>query len=105
MLPHRTLDVTLDLKDPQYPENNLGSLDLAVTVSPKEGDVKDAVRNLYELLFDSFYSFTSLFLLAQTVFVVYSSYIIFDMSHPVSYDMPDILQPDQGILKYAVTAL
>uniref|UniRef100_A0A671Y8E5 Multiple C2 and transmembrane domain containing 1 n=1 Tax=Sparus aurata TaxID=8175 RepID=A0A671Y8E5_SPAAU len=61
-----TLDVTLDLKDPQYPENNLGSLDLAVTLSPKEGDVKDAVRNLYELLLDSFYSFTSLFLLAQT---------------------------------------
>uniref|UniRef100_A0A671Y1M9 Multiple C2 and transmembrane domain containing 1 n=1 Tax=Sparus aurata TaxID=8175 RepID=A0A671Y1M9_SPAAU len=60
-----TLDVTLDLKDPQYPENNLGSLDLAVTLSPKEGDVKDAVRNLYELLLDSFYSFTSLFLLSM----------------------------------------
>ncbi|KAM8759916.1 multiple C2 and transmembrane domain-containing protein 1 isoform 5-T5 [Acanthopagrus schlegelii] len=42
----RTLDVTLDLKDPQYPENNLGSLDLAVTVSPKEGDVKDATMLL-----------------------------------------------------------
>uniref|UniRef100_A0A8C9XCI6 Multiple C2 and transmembrane domain containing 1 n=1 Tax=Sander lucioperca TaxID=283035 RepID=A0A8C9XCI6_SANLU len=38
----RTLDVTLDLKDPQYPENNLGSLELAVTLSPKEGDVRDA---------------------------------------------------------------
>ncbi|XP_030273066.1 multiple C2 and transmembrane domain-containing protein 1 isoform X4 [Sparus aurata] len=42
----RTLDVTLDLKDPQYPENNLGSLDLAVTLSPKEGDVKDATMLL-----------------------------------------------------------
>ncbi|XP_036953084.1 multiple C2 and transmembrane domain-containing protein 1 isoform X6 [Acanthopagrus latus] len=42
----RTLDVTLDLKDPQYPENNLGSLDLAVTVSPKEGDVKDAYQSM-----------------------------------------------------------
>uniref|UniRef100_A0A3B4Y2R2 Multiple C2 and transmembrane domain containing 1 n=1 Tax=Seriola lalandi dorsalis TaxID=1841481 RepID=A0A3B4Y2R2_SERLL len=45
----RTLDVTLDLKDPQYPEHNLGSLELAVTLSPKEGDVRDAVRKLYEL--------------------------------------------------------
>uniref|UniRef100_A0A8C6PCZ8 Multiple C2 and transmembrane domain containing 1 n=1 Tax=Nothobranchius furzeri TaxID=105023 RepID=A0A8C6PCZ8_NOTFU len=41
----RTLDVTLDLKDPQYPEQNLGSLELSVTLSPKEGDTKDAVRN------------------------------------------------------------
>lgn len=47
---YRTLDVTLDLKDPQYPENNLGSLELAVTLSPKEGELKDAVRKLYELL-------------------------------------------------------
>ncbi|XP_069380020.1 multiple C2 and transmembrane domain-containing protein 1 isoform X3 [Paralichthys olivaceus] len=42
----RTLDVTLDLKDPQYPENNLGSLDLAVTLSPKEGDFRDATMLL-----------------------------------------------------------
>ncbi|XP_034726849.1 multiple C2 and transmembrane domain-containing protein 1 isoform X3 [Etheostoma cragini] len=42
----RTLDVTLDLKDPQYPENNLGSLELAVTLSPKEGDVRDATMLL-----------------------------------------------------------
>uniref|UniRef100_A0A3B4ZH60 Multiple C2 and transmembrane domain containing 1 n=1 Tax=Stegastes partitus TaxID=144197 RepID=A0A3B4ZH60_9TELE len=49
----RTLDVTLDLKDPQYPEHNLGSLELAVTLSPKEGDVKDAVRNQYELSYQS----------------------------------------------------
>ena len=40
----RSLDVTLDLKDPQFPEHNLGSLDLGVTLSPKEGDMKDAVR-------------------------------------------------------------
>uniref|UniRef100_A0A8C4E2M1 Multiple C2 domains, transmembrane 1a n=1 Tax=Dicentrarchus labrax TaxID=13489 RepID=A0A8C4E2M1_DICLA len=38
----RTLDVTLDLKDPQYPEHNLGSLDLAATLSPKEGEMRDA---------------------------------------------------------------
>ncbi|XP_028270927.1 multiple C2 and transmembrane domain-containing protein 1 [Parambassis ranga] len=42
----RTLDVTLDLKDPQYPEHNLGSLELAVTLSPKEGDVRDATMLL-----------------------------------------------------------
>lgn len=45
---YRTLDVTLDLKDPQYPEHNLGSLDLSVTLSPKEGDLRDTVRNLYD---------------------------------------------------------
>ncbi|XP_028433865.1 multiple C2 and transmembrane domain-containing protein 1 isoform X3 [Perca flavescens] len=42
----RTLDVTLELKDPQYPQNNLGSLELAVTLSPKEGDVRDATMLL-----------------------------------------------------------
>ncbi|XP_077943737.1 multiple C2 and transmembrane domain-containing protein 1 isoform X2 [Gasterosteus aculeatus] len=42
----RTLDVTLDLKDPQYPEHNLGSLDLAVTLSPKEGDMRDAYQSM-----------------------------------------------------------
>lgn len=39
----RTLDVTLDLKDPQYPENNLGALELAVTLTPRD-DMRDAVR-------------------------------------------------------------
>uniref|UniRef100_A0A8C7CDU0 Multiple C2 and transmembrane domain containing 1 n=1 Tax=Oncorhynchus kisutch TaxID=8019 RepID=A0A8C7CDU0_ONCKI len=38
----RTLDVTLDLEDPQYPEHNLGTLELAVTLSPKEGDFREA---------------------------------------------------------------
>ncbi|XP_071338731.1 multiple C2 and transmembrane domain-containing protein 1 isoform X5 [Trachinotus anak] len=42
----RTLDVTLDLKDPQYPEHNLGTLELAVTLSPKEGDVRDAYQSM-----------------------------------------------------------
>nr|XP_046243017.1 multiple C2 and transmembrane domain-containing protein 1-like isoform X6 [Scatophagus argus] len=42
----RTLDITLDLKDPQYPEHDLGSLDLAVTLSPKEGDVRDAYQSM-----------------------------------------------------------
>lgn len=59
--------MTLDLKDPQYPEHNLGSLELAVTLSPKEGDMKDAVRNLYELLYESDYSFISLFVFLHTL--------------------------------------
>lgn len=42
----RTLDVTLDLEDPQYPEHNLGTLELAVTLSPKEGDFREAVSPL-----------------------------------------------------------
>ncbi|XP_036069483.1 multiple C2 and transmembrane domain-containing protein 1 isoform X5 [Oryzias melastigma] len=42
----RTLDVTLDLKDPQYPEHNLGSLELAVNLSPKEGDIRDACQSM-----------------------------------------------------------
>uniref|UniRef100_A0A673W785 Multiple C2 and transmembrane domain containing 1 n=1 Tax=Salmo trutta TaxID=8032 RepID=A0A673W785_SALTR len=36
------LDVTLDLEDPQYPDHDLGTLDLAVTLSPKEGDFREA---------------------------------------------------------------
>uniref|UniRef100_A0A3B4GYW8 Multiple C2 domains, transmembrane 1a n=1 Tax=Pundamilia nyererei TaxID=303518 RepID=A0A3B4GYW8_9CICH len=54
----RALDVALDLKDPQYPEHNLGSLELSVTLTPKEGDVRDAVRNL-EIYNNSDYSFIS----------------------------------------------
>lgn len=42
--------MTLDLKDPQYPEHDLGSLELAVTLSPKEGDVRDAVRTPHEVV-------------------------------------------------------
>uniref|UniRef100_A0A3B3X8I8 C2 domain-containing protein n=1 Tax=Poecilia mexicana TaxID=48701 RepID=A0A3B3X8I8_9TELE len=42
----RSLDVTLDLKDPQYPEHDLGSLELTVTLSPKEGDIRDATMLL-----------------------------------------------------------
>ena len=47
LLPRRTLDVTLDLKDPQYPDNDLGTLDLAVTLSPKEGDFREAVSQVF----------------------------------------------------------
>uniref|UniRef100_A0A3B3X8I6 C2 domain-containing protein n=1 Tax=Poecilia mexicana TaxID=48701 RepID=A0A3B3X8I6_9TELE len=47
----RSLDVTLDLKDPQYPEHDLGSLELTVTLSPKEGDIRDAVRHSQIILY------------------------------------------------------
>ncbi|XP_058230752.1 multiple C2 and transmembrane domain-containing protein 1 isoform X4 [Hemibagrus wyckioides] len=43
---HRTLDVTLDLKDPHYPDHDLGSLELAVTLTPKEGDLREAYQSL-----------------------------------------------------------
>ncbi|XP_053084804.1 multiple C2 and transmembrane domain-containing protein 1 isoform X4 [Pangasianodon hypophthalmus] len=43
---HRTLDVTLDLKDPHYPDHDLGSLELAVTLTPKEGDFREAYQSL-----------------------------------------------------------
>ncbi|KAL6465384.1 hypothetical protein MHYP_G00255170 [Metynnis hypsauchen] len=43
---HRTLDVTLDLKDPHYPDHDLGSLELAVTLTPKEGDFREAHQSL-----------------------------------------------------------
>uniref|UniRef100_A0A4W4G225 C2 domain-containing protein n=1 Tax=Electrophorus electricus TaxID=8005 RepID=A0A4W4G225_ELEEL len=42
----RTLDVILELKDPQYPDHDLGSLELAVTLTPKEGSFKDAHQSL-----------------------------------------------------------
>ncbi|XP_026862016.2 multiple C2 and transmembrane domain-containing protein 1 isoform X3 [Electrophorus electricus] len=42
----RTLDVILELKDPQYPDHDLGSLELAVTLTPKEGSFKDATMLL-----------------------------------------------------------
>uniref|UniRef100_A0AAY4AI60 C2 domain-containing protein n=1 Tax=Denticeps clupeoides TaxID=299321 RepID=A0AAY4AI60_9TELE len=42
----RCLDVTLDLKDPHYPDQDLGSLELAVTLSPKEGDFREATMLL-----------------------------------------------------------
>lgn len=45
----RTLDVTLDLKDPQYPESHLGTLELSVTLSPKE-NLREAVRDSSSLL-------------------------------------------------------
>uniref|UniRef100_A0A672M6L5 Multiple C2 and transmembrane domain containing 1 n=1 Tax=Sinocyclocheilus grahami TaxID=75366 RepID=A0A672M6L5_SINGR len=45
----RTLDVTLDLKDPHYPNHDLGSLELAVTLIPKEGDFRAASLRLSDV--------------------------------------------------------
>ncbi|XP_036383279.1 multiple C2 and transmembrane domain-containing protein 1 isoform X3 [Megalops cyprinoides] len=45
----RTLDVTLDLKDPHYPDHDLGTLELAVTLSPKEGDFREAQQQSLRL--------------------------------------------------------
>ncbi|XP_051512538.1 multiple C2 and transmembrane domain-containing protein 1-like isoform X4 [Myxocyprinus asiaticus] len=42
----RTLDVILDLKDPHYPNHDLGSLELAVTLIPKEGEFREAHQSL-----------------------------------------------------------
>ncbi|XP_048093001.1 multiple C2 and transmembrane domain-containing protein 1 isoform X2 [Alosa alosa] len=41
----RSLDVTLDLKDPHYPDHDLGTLDLTVSVTPKEGDLREAFQH------------------------------------------------------------
>ncbi|XP_072521359.1 multiple C2 and transmembrane domain-containing protein 1 isoform X4 [Salminus brasiliensis] len=42
----RTLDVSLDLKDPHYPDHDLGSLELAVTLTPKEGDLRETHQSV-----------------------------------------------------------
>lgn len=58
------MDVTLDLKDPHYPDHDLGSLELVVTLSPKEGDFREAVSVLvcgtFTPWFIPFFSFSSL---------------------------------------------
>lgn len=72
-LPIRAQDVTLDLKDPQYPEQNLGSLELSVTVSPKEADVRDSVRKLLQL--PSQTTFSLHLLLVQETCLPYCNHI------------------------------
>ena len=45
--PHiRILDLTLDLGDPQYPDHDLGTIDLGITLSPKDGDIRETVRRI-----------------------------------------------------------
>ncbi|CAL8329988.1 unnamed protein product [Arctogadus glacialis] len=37
----RILDLSLDLGDPQYPDQGLGTIDLGITLSPKDGDIRE----------------------------------------------------------------
>ncbi|XP_077944734.1 multiple C2 and transmembrane domain-containing protein 1 isoform X6 [Gasterosteus aculeatus] len=39
--PHRTIPVTLELKDPQHLDEDLGFLDLSVTLTPKDSPVEE----------------------------------------------------------------
>lgn len=38
---YRTVPVTLVLKDPQHPEQDLGTLELAVTLTPKHSPIEE----------------------------------------------------------------
>lgn len=42
---HRPTDVTLTLKDPHYPDHDLGIILLSVVLTPKEGEHRDAVSS------------------------------------------------------------
>lgn len=37
----RTIPVTLVLKDPQYPDQDLGTLELAVNLTPKDSPIEE----------------------------------------------------------------
>lgn len=102
--------MTLDLKDPQYPEHNLGSLELSITLSPKEGDMRDAVRSLCELIYESDYSFISLSSLHTLLFFLSQGNHLFLSYLPgctssltchtkMQNNMPDILKPNIEILE------
>ncbi len=54
-LPFRTLDVTLDLKDPHYPNHDLGTLELAVSLIPKEGDFRETVSFIFIFIMSLFF--------------------------------------------------
>lgn len=43
---HRSTDVTLTLKDPHYPDHDLGIILLSVILTPKEGEPRDVVSLL-----------------------------------------------------------
>lgn len=46
VLYHRSTDVTLTLKDPHYPDHDLGIILLSVILTPKEGEPRDVVSLL-----------------------------------------------------------
>lgn len=43
---YRPTDVTLTLKDPHYPDHDLGIILLSVVLTPKEGEHRDVVSPL-----------------------------------------------------------
>lgn len=51
LCPFRNLDVTIELKDPHYPNHDLGSLDLTVKLIPKEGDFRETVSISFSYLY------------------------------------------------------
>lgn len=47
---NRTIPVTLVLKDPQYPDQDLGSLELSVTLTPKDSPIEERRDSTVRLL-------------------------------------------------------
>ncbi|KAK0142983.1 Multiple C2 and transmembrane domain-containing protein 1 [Merluccius polli] len=42
----RTLDLSLDLGDPHHPDQNLGTIDLGITLTTKEGDIRETNQSM-----------------------------------------------------------
>ncbi|XP_031805317.1 multiple C2 and transmembrane domain-containing protein 1 isoform X7 [Sarcophilus harrisii] len=61
----RPTDVTLTLKDPHYPDHDLGSILLSVILTPKEGEQRDVELSKTEVL-GSFFSVKSFWWRFQT---------------------------------------
>ncbi|XP_052599673.1 multiple C2 and transmembrane domain-containing protein 1 isoform X11 [Peromyscus californicus insignis] len=47
---NRSTDVTLTLKDPHYPDHDLGIILMSVTLTPKEGDPRDVQSSVHSFL-------------------------------------------------------
>ncbi|XP_076783158.1 multiple C2 and transmembrane domain-containing protein 1 isoform X3 [Arvicanthis niloticus] len=47
---NRSTDVTLTLKDPHYPDHDLGIILLSVTLTPKEGEPRDVQSSIHSFL-------------------------------------------------------
>ncbi|XP_032130414.1 multiple C2 and transmembrane domain-containing protein 1 isoform X8 [Sapajus apella] len=62
---NRPTDVTLTLKDPHYPDHDLGIILLSVILTPKEGESRDVELSENEV-FGSYFSVKSVFLRFQT---------------------------------------
>uniref|UniRef100_A0A8C5E240 Multiple C2 and transmembrane domain-containing protein 1-like n=1 Tax=Gouania willdenowi TaxID=441366 RepID=A0A8C5E240_GOUWI len=57
LCPHRTIPVTLILKDPHYPDQDLGALELSITLTPKQSPLEERrdsmVRRKHQDVFHS----------------------------------------------------